>query len=185
MEWLFDTRGGDGETRATEMAARARRSKITIVPYEAKYRDAFRTLNEEWLNFYHELEAEDVRVLSDPEGVILAKGGVILIALDGDRPIGTGALINEGGKRFELAKLAVTEAYRGRGIGKQLSQRLIAVAEACGAEEVELVSSSVLPTAQHLYRKLGFRDVPLGHMIYARADIRMAKSLRPLMSLEV
>jgi ribosomal protein S18 acetylase RimI-like enzyme len=184
MEWLFDTRGGEGWMNSNEMTSATRRPRISIVPYEAKYRDAFRTLNEEWLNFYHEMEAEDMRVLSDPEGVILAKGGMIILALDGETPIGTGALINEGGRKFELAKLAVTEAYRGQGIGKLLSQRLIAIAEASGADEVELVSSSVLPIAKHLYKKLGFRDIPLGEMLYARADIRMAKSLRPAMSTE-
>ena len=183
MEWMFDTRGGEGAMSTSE-ATTTKRPKITIVPYEAKYRDAFRTLNEEWLYFYHEMEPEDMRVLSDPEGVILAKGGMIILALDGDRPIGCGALINEGGRKFELAKLAVTESYRGHGIGKLLSQRLIALAEAAGAEEVELVSSSVLPAAKHLYKKLGFRDIPLGEMIYARADIRMSKSLGPSISME-
>lgn len=80
-------------------------------------------------------------------------------------------------------RIAVVFVNRERGEA-EATDRLIALAEAAGAEEVELVSSSVLPTAKHLYKKLGFRDIPLGEMVYARADIRMSKSLAPSMSVE-
>lgn len=150
---------------------------ITIIPWDEQYRDAFRLLNEEWLTEYMEIEPEDARVLSDPEGTILAGGGVIVLAVDGRAPVGTGALINEGNGRFELAKLAVTGSYRGRGIGRRIAEHLIDVARGLGAREVELVSARVLPAATPLYRKLGFVEIPLGDNPYARADIRMVKSL--------
>jgi GNAT superfamily N-acetyltransferase len=168
MEWMHYAPARNGTME---------RNQVTIVPYEPKYRDAFRELNEEWLNFYMEVEPEDERVLSDPEGTILAKGGIIILAVAEGRAIGSGALINEGGGKFELAKMAVTEAYRGRGIGRQIAERLIAVAKATGAREVELVSARVLPAATPLYRKLGFREVPLGDNPYTRADIRMTLEL--------
>ncbi len=150
---------------------------VKIVPYQTRYRDAFRTLNEEWLTEYMEIEPEDARVLSDPEGTILAGGGAILLALDDARPIGTGALINEGNGKYELAKMAVTGSYRGQGIGRQLAERLIEMARGLGAQEVELVSARLLPAATPLYRKLGFVEIPLGDNPYARADIRMIKKL--------
>ena len=168
MEWMFYTPGKNGTSE---------RNQVAIVPYESKYRDAFRELNEEWLNFYMEVEPEDARVLNDPEGTILAPGGVIVLAVDNGIPIGTGALINEGNGKFELAKMAVTEAYRGRGIGRQVAEHLIAVAKRMGAREVELVSARLLPAATPLYRKLGFREIPLGDNPYARADIRMTLEL--------
>lgn len=149
----------------------------TIVPYDPRFRDAFRTLNEEWLNEYLEIEPEDVRVLGDPEGTILALGGAILFAVEAGIAIGTGALINEGDGKFELAKMAVTASHRGRGIGRLLAERLIAVAKASGAREVELVSQTALPAAVPLYRKLGFIEIPLGDNPYARANIRMVKAL--------
>ena len=153
------------------------RNQIQIVPYESRYRSAFRELNEEWLNFYMEVEPEDARVLGDPEGTIIAPGGVIVLAVDDGVAIGTGALINEGGGKYELAKMAVTEAYRGRGIGRRVAEHLIAVAKRMGAREVELVSARLLPAATPLYRKLGFREIPLGDNPYARADIRMTLEL--------
>jgi len=152
-------------------------SEISIVPYESKHRDAFRTLNEEWLTEYMEIEPEDARVLADPEQTILAEGGVIVIVLDGTVPVGTGALINEGKGRFELAKMAVTKAYRGQGIGRRVAEHLIDKARELGAREVELLSARLLPAATPLYRKLGFVEIPLGDNPYTRADIRMIKTL--------
>jgi GNAT superfamily N-acetyltransferase len=151
--------------------------EIEIVPYEPKHRAAFRTLNEEWLTEYMEIEPEDARVLADPEGTILSGGGAIILALYGGTPIGTGALISEGNGRYELAKMAVTRAYRGQGIGRRIAELLIEKARALGAREVELVSATLLPAATPLYRKLGFIEVPLGDNPYARADIRMVKTL--------
>ena len=168
MEWM---------QLAPEPVRSSGRNQITIVPYESKYRAAFRKLNEEWLNFYMEVEPEDERVLNDPEGTILAPGGVIILAVKDGVPIGTGALINEGNGKYELAKMAVTEAYRGQGIGRQVAERLIAIAKGMGAREVELVSARLLPAATPLYRKLGFREIPLGDNPYTRADIRMTLEL--------
>ncbi|HVX89036.1 MAG TPA: GNAT family N-acetyltransferase [Gemmatimonadales bacterium] len=168
MEWLHYV-PGKPEQRL--------RNEVAIVPYERKYRDAFRELNEEWLNFYMEVEPEDARVLGDPEGTILANGGVIILAVADGRPVGSGALINEGNGKFELAKMAVTESYRGRGIGQRIAERLITIARSAGAREVELVSARLLPAATPLYRKLGFREIPLGENPYARADIRMTLEL--------
>jgi putative acetyltransferase len=153
------------------------RMHYVIVPYQPQYRDAFRTLNEEWLTEYMEIEPEDERVLADPEGTILAGGGVIVLALDGARPVGTGALIDEGNGKYELAKMAVTGAYRGQGIGRRIAEQLLETARALGAREVELLSATLLPAATPLYRKLGFVEVPLGDNPYARADIRMIKRL--------
>lgn len=168
MEWLH---------YVPERSAKRESPAIRIVPYEARFREAFRELNEEWLNFYMEVEPEDARVLNDPEGTILAGGGVIILATVEGRPIASGALINEGNGKYELAKMAVTPEYRGRGIGRQIAERLITVARATGAREVELVSARLLPAATPLYRKLGFREIPLGDVPYARADIRMTMEL--------
>ena len=168
MEWMHYVPEQTGSRAGDE---------ITIVPYEARYRHAFRELNVEWLNYYMEVEPEDERVLNDPEGTILAHGGVIVLAVADGRAIGSGALINEGNGKYELAKMAVTAAYRGRGIGQRIAEHLIAVARAAGAREVELVSARLLPAATPLYRKLGFREIPLGDNPYARADIRMTLEL--------
>jgi ribosomal protein S18 acetylase RimI-like enzyme len=150
---------------------------IRLVPYTPAYRAAFRDLNLEWITARFEVEEEDRRVLNDPEGEILAPGGAILLALDGDTPVGTGALIPTGPHEFELAKMAVTEPARGRGIGRALCEALVALARERGAHQVELLSQTTLVAALHLYRSLGFQEVPLGSVAYKRSDVRMALQL--------
>jgi GNAT superfamily N-acetyltransferase len=150
---------------------------IRVVPYEPAYRASFRDLNLEWITAHFEVEEEDRRVLDDPEGEILAPGGAILIALEGGRPIGTGALIRTGPQEFELAKMAVTAHARGRGVGRALCQALIALARDRGAHRLELMSQTTLAPALQLYRSLGFVEVPLGPVPYKRANIRMALEL--------
>ena len=150
---------------------------IRVVPYEPAYRASFRDLNLEWITAHFEVEEEDRRVLDDPEGEILAPGGTILIALEGGRTIGTGALIRTGPQEFELAKMAVTAHARGRGVGRALCQALIALARDRGAVRLELMSQTTLAPALQLYRSLGFVEVPLGPAPYKRANIRMALEL--------
>ncbi len=151
---------------------------IRIVPYAPEYRTAFRDLNLEWIATYFEVEAEDRRVLGDPETHVLSPGGAILMVLDGADPIGTGALIPTGEHELELAKMAVTARARGRGIGRRLCVALIEQARAMGAHRVELVSHRSLAPALALYASLGFHEIPLGPVVYNRANIRMELSLR-------
>jgi ribosomal protein S18 acetylase RimI-like enzyme len=151
---------------------------IRIVPYAAEHRNAFRDLNLEWIGTFFEVEAEDRKVLGDPETHVLAPGGAILMALDGNEPVGTGALIPIGPHEFELAKMAVTPRAQGRGVGRRLSLALIELARRMGARRIELVSQTTLAPAIALYRSLGFREIPLGEVAYRRANIRMELTLR-------
>lgn len=148
-----------------------------LVPYAPAYRAAFRELNLEWITAHFEVEEEDRRVLNNPEAEILAPGGAILLALDGDTPVGTGALIATGPHEFELAKMAVTERARGRGIGRALCLALVGLARERGAHQVELLSQTTLAAAVNLYRSVGFVEVPLGPVPYKRSNIRMVLRL--------
>src|SRR5579864_3128382 len=141
-------------------------SSARIVPYAHEHRTAFRDLNLEWIAAFFEVEPEDRRVLGDPETHVLAPGGAILMALDGDDPVGTGALIPTGPHEYELAKMAVTPRAQGRGVGRRLCAALVELAGARGAHRVELVSHRSPAPAPALYRSLGFREVPLGPVAY-------------------
>lgn len=89
---------------------------ISIVPYEPKYQRAFKELNKEWISTYFTMEAEDYKVLDDPQGYILDKGGYIAVALYNEEPVGVCALIKVNGKAygFELAKMAVSPKVQGK-----------------------------------------------------------------------
>ncbi|HEU5171549.1 MAG TPA: GNAT family N-acetyltransferase [Gemmatimonadales bacterium] len=148
-------------------------SDIRIVPYAPRWRTAFRDLNLEWITRYFEVEDGDRLVLDDPEGQILAPGGAILFALDGDEPIGTGALLPTGAHEFELVKMAVTPRAQGRGIGRRLCESLVTLARERGAHRVELLSQTTLAAAVSLYRSVGFVEIPLGEVPYKRSNVRM------------
>jgi GNAT superfamily N-acetyltransferase len=77
---------------------------------------------------------------------------------------------------FELAKMAVSERYRGHGIGRKLLEYAIAQAKVLGAHTLELASNAKLANAVHLYESLGFRHLPadrVGRSPYARANVFM------------
>ena len=143
-------------------------------------RQAFRTLNEEWIARYFALEAKDHEILGDPENSILRKGGRILMVHAGEEAVGCLALIPMGSGVYEVSKMAVSPRFRGVGIGRRLLERAIAEAKAMGAESLFLGSSTKLKNAVHLYESVGFRHVPpekIPPMPYTRADVFMEMQL--------
>lgn len=154
--------------------------RIVVVDYEPHHAEAFRTLNEEWIVANFTMEEADRRILGDPEGEILARGGHVLIALVDGRPAGTCALVvmDDPEYDFELVKMAVSPAVRGRGVGRMLAEAALERARSVGARGVYLESSSRLKPAIALYESLGFRDVAGGESPYARCDTRMGLRFR-------
>lgn len=141
---------------------------------------AFRVLNEEWISRYFALEAKDRETLGDPEGTILRKGGRVYQAWAVGEVVGCVALIPMGNGVYELSKMAVSPALRGKGIGRQLLLHVIDEARAMGATSLFLGSNSRLKNAVHLYEAVGFEHVPpesLPEMPYERADVFMQMKL--------
>ena len=158
-------------------------SREAIVTQQISFRlfqhgdeDAFRELNEEWIARYFRLEEHDHIQLRDPEGHILRPGGQIVMAVAGEERIGCCALVFVSPGVFEVAKMAVSEHYRGHGIGRKLLEYTIAQAKMLGAHTLELASNSKLANAVHLYESLGFRHLPPERVEpspYARANVFM------------
>src|SRR5271168_741454 len=142
---------------------------------------AFRLLNEEWIARYFSLEEHDHVQLRDPEYNILRTGGQIVMALAGEERIGCCALIFERPGVFEVAKMAVSERYRGKGIGRKLLEYAIAEAKALGAHRLELATNTKLANAVHLYESLGFRHLAPERVEpspYIRANVFMELDLQ-------
>ena len=81
---------------------------------------------------------------------------------------------------FELAKIAVLESERGRGIGRKVLAYAIAQAKKLGAERLYLETNRKLANAIHLYESVGFRHVSPEQVIaspYARANVFMEMEL--------
>jgi GNAT superfamily N-acetyltransferase len=154
--------------------------QITFRLFQEGDAEAFRELNREWIARYFKVEEQDLIQLDDPVGNILRPGGQIVMAIaDGER-IGCCALVFVKTGLFEVAKMAVSERYRGQGIGRRLLEYTIAQARRLGAHTLELASNTKLANAVHLYESLGFRHLPPERVEpspYARANVFMVLNL--------
>jgi putative acetyltransferase len=146
---------------------------IRIIEYNDQYQQDFKSLNLEWLDRYNLTESHDLEVLNDPQGTILDKGGFIWFALDDNKLIGSAALAKEHEGEFELAKMAVTAPYRGRGISKLLIETCLQKAKEIGAKKLTLFSNHQLLTALKLYEKYGFYYVKVEDSPFETADVKM------------
>ncbi len=151
---------------------------MQIVDFRPELAGAFKALNEAWITKLFALEPKDEAVLGDPEGQVIARGGRILFALDGAEAVGCCALMALPDGGFEVAKMAVADAYKGRGLGRALMAAAVERARAAGAPRLYLETNSGLAPALALYRSFGFAEVtPAEPSPYARADICMELAL--------
>jgi len=140
--------------------------------------DDFYRINAEWIEASFTLEPADIEVLSDPRGRIIAPGGEILfVTAPGLGVIGTCALRKTGARDFELTKMGVAAAARGRKAGAFLLRATIDRAYALGCDRLYLLSNAKNEAAVHLYEKNGFvHDAGIMAEFgarYARCDVAM------------
>lgn len=151
---------------------------VQIVGWDPAYRDGFIRLNREWIERYFRLEPSDEKLLGDPEGTIIRDGGEIFFALAEGAVVGCCALIHHPATgRYELAKMAVSPAAQGQGIGYRLGEALVAYARRKGVTRLFLEANTQLAASIQLYHKLGFQAVEADHPAYERCNLYMEKVL--------
>lgn len=154
--------------------------RVTVVPYRDEFRATFEQLNRDWIETYFVLEDLDREVFSDPRAKILAPGGQIFFVIEGTQVQGTCAVLRHTEEEYEIAKMAVSPAARGRGFGDLLMDAAIGFATEMAARRLVIVSNTVLEPAIRLYQKHGFVRVPLSaDSRYQRANIRLERELHP------
>ncbi len=104
---------------------------------------------------------------------VVAKGGQVL---------GGGGIASlHGGppEICELQKMYLTEALRGKGMGRQLLQRCLEQAKAFSYASCYLETMPYMRAAQDLYKKFGFSylDGPLGNTGHSSCHVWMQRSL--------
>ena len=153
---------------------------VDIVDFEPGLTADFDRLNREWLEKLFRVEEIDQEILSNPEGTIIAHGGIILFAKQAADVVGTVALKHHGGGVYELTKMAVSPELRGGGIGRELLRAAIDRYRQIGGSMLYLESHSSLRNAIHLYRAAGFaHEPPPRASEYARADVYMVYQDNP------
>ncbi|SDT58427.1 Acetyltransferase (GNAT) family protein [Mucilaginibacter mallensis] len=146
---------------------------LQLIDYQHQYQPYFEKLNKAWLEKYFTVEPLDKWVLENPEEALLQHGGKIYFVTLNGAIVGTVALrfIEDG--VYEMTKMAVDFNCHGAGAGQFLCQSAIDKAREMGMEKLMLWSNRVLENAIHIYRKLGFIEVPVVKGAYGRADIQM------------
>lgn len=175
-EWEFLLEQKSLLRRVTEEKKRRESMDVQIVAYEPQYEAAFKSLNENWISTYFEMEEADYKSLNGPEGYILKKRGHMLLALYQDKPVGVCALIkmNNSEYEFELTKMAVSPFAQGKNIGWLLGRAALDWAGTHVEKKIYLESNTLLKPAINPYHKLGFQKVA-GHATpYERCNIQMA-----------
>lgn len=147
---------------------------IEIIPFKPEYAQQFKDLNIEWLEKYFWVEPHDEEVLGKPQKYIIEPGGNIFFVKEGERIIGTVALMRMEEGIFELTKMAVTPQSQGKKIGQKLLDHTLKYAKARGWKKLIIYSNRKLENAIFIYKKYGFKEIPIeGNNPYARGDIKM------------
>jgi len=146
---------------------------ISIIDFREEDAPYFEAFNRAWIEKYFWLEEIDRYVLQNPREAILDKGGAILMALYDGEVAGTVALKKVNEEVYEFTKMAVEECFRRRGIAEALSIAAFGKAASLGAKKIILYSQTGLVAAITMYRKLGFKEVPMDTDLYKRSDIKM------------
>jgi predicted N-acetyltransferase YhbS len=110
--------------------------------------------------------------LPDVESTGLEKLGAAIVAVAGDRVVGSASYILHGGRRAETGSLAVDPAWRGAGVGALLQRARLTELKSLGIEEI--FTETDRPEVVDWYvRKFGYRIAgtrPKKHA-FSRSDV--------------
>lgn len=86
--------------------------------------------------------------------------GRLLLAVNGSASIGCVALRKFDEGACEMRRLYVKTEYRGRGIGKILTETIIIEAKSVGYRRLLLHTLPAMKSAFAMYRSMGFTEIP-------------------------
>lgn len=151
---------------------------MDIVRWKPEYSNAFKNLNLQWLEEFFWVEDHDKEVLGNPEKYIIEPGGNILFVISNDEPVACVALMKISDGIFELTKMAVKPELRGKKVGHTLLKETIEFSKNQQWEELIIYSNTKLENAIHLYKKFGFKEIPMEENgPYSRGNIKMQLNL--------
>ncbi|MEO1101334.1 MAG: GNAT family N-acetyltransferase [Pseudomonadota bacterium] len=154
------------------------RDDLSIVPYSNDLAQAFYDITAAWVETMFSLEQEDIDIISDPQKTVIDPGGeIIFVRSEEAGIIGTCALMKIEEGCFELTKMGVLEAARGRKAGEFLLEAILDRAKAMDIKTLFLLTNKKCGPAIHLYEKLGFEhDEDIMRRFgarYERCDVAM------------
>ena len=101
------------------------------------------------------------RELAELPGCYAPPAGRLLIARVGGEVVGCVGLRPLEASVCEMKRLWVEPGFAGYGIGRALSEAIVAAARQIGYRRMRLDTIPArMPAAQHLYAAIGFREIP-------------------------
>ena len=94
-----------------------------------------------------------------PGAYVPPRGRLLLATLDGVAA-GCVAMRATADGRAEMKRLYVRDTARGAGVGRALMERIIGAANEAGYHDMVLDTLATMTSAQRMYEKAGFRDIP-------------------------
>ena len=146
-------------------------SKDDIEQIRSLFREYERYLNVDLC--FQKFEEE----LANLPGEYAPPNGVLLLAKEGIKAVGCGALRKLGGGGCEMKRLYVTPQFQGKGLGRQLAHSLIEDAVRLGYDWMYLDTLERLKAANALYESLGFERTisyypnPLPDVVYWKLNL--------------
>lgn len=113
-----------------------------------------------WINVDLCFQEIDAELDGLPGKYAAEQGGVLLLALQGAQPAGCVALRALEPGVCEMKRLWVRDAFRGARLGELLARTILKRAAALGYGIIRLDTLAHMTSAQHLYARLGFREIP-------------------------
>jgi len=92
---------------------------------------------------------------------VSGQSGVFLVVSLNGTPVGCGAVRLIDAETGELKRMYIAPSARGKGLSKQLVAALDAEARTLGAKRLVLETGIRQHAALALYRRMGFREIPL------------------------
>jgi len=160
-------------------------ARIILREFEPADGPAFAALNRRWIEESFQVAEADSNQLGDPQGTILSAGGAIVMAMEGTRAIGTGAVVPahhapDDRNWWEIIKMATDPVAQGKGVGEKVIRRLVSVAHERGADALWLETNDILTAAVRLYERVGFRSLECEEFWptpYDRCNLQMIMEL--------
>lgn len=92
-------------------------------------------------------------------GAYAPPGGCLLLALEGELPVGCVAVRSLDASICEMKRLYVLPEARGKALGQSLAAAAVQFARAAGYRAMRLDTLPTMGEAQALYQQMGFRDI--------------------------
>jgi len=111
-------------------------------------------------------EIEDLRAMYS------APYGCIILSCEDEKPFGCVAVRKFEDSVSEMKRLYIPKTHRGRGIGRELTERIITKAKELGYKKMRLDTLETMMEAISLYKSMGFyeiekyRDNPIKEVVY-------------------